>query len=93
MLCGDVEMGYYISLILPVLISLIIFMLMIRKGAKKKILIVSAVIGLLEWFASVYQEDLLIYALLTGILGFLIWYITLDLIYRIFFSKQKWSNS
>jgi nucleoside recognition membrane protein YjiH len=51
-------MGYYISLILPVLISLIVFMLMIRKGAKKKILIASAVIaclnGLLRYIKKIY---------------------------------------
>jgi hypothetical protein len=48
---------------------------------------------LLGCVASVYQGALLENALMTGMLGFFLWYIILDVIYRVFFRNRKKSNN
>lgn len=81
----------YLSLLLPLLLPLIVFVLLVKNGAKKKLLIAAAVIGLIICFVSVAQGNALESAMTSGILNFLLWYIILDVMYRIGtkFTKTK----
>lgn len=76
-------MSYYIILALPLTVALIPFILLVRKGFKKIILIVSILVGLLTCILKANSGSPIEYVLLDGIISFLIWYIILDIVYRI----------
>jgi len=87
-------MSYLATLFLPILDPLIIFLLMIKNGYKKKLLIAAIVTGSLYTitYLSICHNPMLEFVLMKGIIVFLLAYIILDCIYRIIFNFKHNKN-
>jgi len=79
--------AYAISILL--VIQIVIFFLLVRSGYNKVLLILSAVLGVLSFIGLLFSHVKLLYAMIDGVMGFLGWYILLDVVYRVAVRGRK----